>query len=29
MTASIKVLFQRYIWHKRFRSQDELLVVEP
>ncbi len=28
MTASIKVLFQRYIWHKRFRSQDDMLV-EP
>lgn len=28
MTASIKVLFQRYIWNKRFRAQDAMLV-EP
>jgi len=28
MTASIKVLFQRYIWNKRFRAQDGMLV-EP
>ena len=27
MTASVKVLFQRYVWHARFKSKDDVLVA--
>ena len=27
MTASVKVLFQRYVWNKRFRAPDGVVVV--